>query len=290
MILITGASGNVGSELVKQLSAKGVETRVITRDKSKLKGLAANVDVVEGEITDAATLDSALVGVDKVFLFPLIMDLSHDSTKLLVDKSKAHGVKHIVMLSSMGAIKGATDLGRLHREKEEIIEQSGLAWTFVRPGGFMTNVLQWLETMESQGKVFNPAGAGQSAPISNKDIAAAAAVALTAPGHEGKIYTLTGPELLSAGQQVEILSRVLGCKIDCLDVPPSAVAGEMSKKGMPQWLIESLSKMWGALAAGELARKSDDLEKLTGSKGETFEAWAKDNRDLFKSVTHSLAK
>ena len=284
MILITGASGNVGSELVEQLSAQNIPLRVVSRDKSKFKGLGANVQIMEGEITDPATVDRALEGVDKVFLFPIIADLSHKSTHLLVDKSKAHGVKHIVMLSSMGAMSSASDLGRLHREKEEIIEQSGVPWTFVRPGGFMTNTLQWLETMEAQGKVFNPMKDGKMAPISNKDIAAALGVALTGPDQEGKIYNIVGPELVSTSQQVEILSRVLGVKIECVDVPPAAVAAEMAKKGMPPFIIDSLSKMWTSVAAGEFARRTDDLKQLTGSEGQTFEAWAKDNHDLFKSA------
>jgi uncharacterized protein YbjT (DUF2867 family) len=200
---------------------------------------------------------------------------------MLLKKAKEAGVKHIVMLSSLGAQSGGSKLGVLHREKEELVENSGIPWTFVRPGMFMTNTLQWNPTIQGQGKVFTPTGNGKVAPISQKDIARVAAVALTSAGHEGKIYNLTGPELLSAHQQVEILAHAIGKSIECVDVPVSAAAEQLSKIGAPGFLVESLSTMWGEIKEGKVALQTGDLELVTGGKGEKFEHWCSAHRNDF---------
>jgi (4-alkanoyl-5-oxo-2,5-dihydrofuran-3-yl)methyl phosphate reductase len=281
MILITGATGNVGSELVEQLSAIGESLRVVTRDKSKVANLDTNIECVIGDISDEATAERAVAGVDRIFMFPLITDESHRWNNVLLAKAKKAGVRHVVLLSSMGAHARQSKIGELHREKETLVEESGIPWTFIRPGAFMTNSLQWQPTIKAQGKVFNPTGKGKVAPISPKDIAAAAAVALTSKGHEGKIYMLTGPDLLSAPDQVEILSQALGKSIECIDVPVSAAADQMKQKGFPAFLVEGLSTMWEGIKLGEAAIQTKDLERVTGNKGENFARWCDQHRDEF---------
>jgi uncharacterized protein YbjT (DUF2867 family) len=281
MILITGATGNVGRDLVKQLSSKGESLRVVTRDKSKVAHLDESIERVIGDMSNEATVERAVAGVNRIFMFPLITDEDHRSNHLLLEKGKQAGVQHVVMLSSMGANDGSSKIGTLHREKEVLVENSGIPWTFVRPGGFMSNSLQWLPTIKSQGQVFSPTGNGKIAPISPSDIAAAAAVALTSDGHESKIYMLTGPELLSAHEQVEILSNAIGIPIRCVDVPVSAAADQMNKMGAPDFLVEGLSKMWEVIKEGKASIQTKDLERLTGSKGETFEHWCAEHRDEF---------
>jgi (4-alkanoyl-5-oxo-2,5-dihydrofuran-3-yl)methyl phosphate reductase len=281
MILITGATGNVGSELVKQLFAKGEALRVVTRDESKVAHLDPSIERVIGEVGDPKIAERAVEGVDRIYLFPVITDGDHRSNTVLLEKAKKAGVKQIVMLSSMGAESSLSKIGELHRTKEVLVEESGIPWTFVRPGAFMSNTLQWQPTIKSEGKVFNPTGEGKLAPISPKDIAAAAAVALTSPGHEGKIYLLTGPELLNAREQVDILAKTIGRPIACVDVPATAVADQFSRRGYPAFIVEGLAVMWEGVKKGQSAVQTKDLESLTGSKGEKFENWCLEHRSSF---------
>jgi len=282
MILITGATGNIGRELVKQLSEKGVALRVVTRDESKVKQLDPSIERVIGDFGDEKVAERAVQGVDRLFLFPLITEEDHRSNTLLLEKAKKAGVKHVVMLSSLGAESTVlSKIGELHRTKEVLVEESGIPWTFVRPGAFMTNSYQWQPTIKSEGKVFSPTGDGKVAPISPKDIARVLAVALTSPGHEGKTYTLTGPELLSAREQVDILSKAIGRPIAYVDVPASAAAEQMGRSGYPRFIVEGLTGMWEGIKIGKAAVQTKDLETLTGSKGEKYERWCSEHKSEF---------
>jgi (4-alkanoyl-5-oxo-2,5-dihydrofuran-3-yl)methyl phosphate reductase len=282
MILITGATGNVGRELVEQLMSKGESLRVVTRDQAKVEHLNPSIERIIGDMSDEAIVEQAVAGVDKIFMFPLITEADHKSNIMLLKKSNEARVKHVVMLSSMGAANEAqSQIGALHREKEILVEKSGMTWTFLRPGAFMSNSLQWLPTIKLQGQVYNPTGAGKVAPISPRDIAAVAAVALTHAGHEGQIYLLTGPELISAEEQVEILSKAIGKSIKCIDVPIKVAAEQMSKTGAPGFLVEGLSAMWEAIKQGNAAIQTKDLERVTSSKGENFTKWCSEHRDEF---------
>jgi uncharacterized protein YbjT (DUF2867 family) len=281
MILVTGATGNVGRELVKQLLGRGQSLRVVSRDEKKVAHLNPLVERVIGDMNEESTVERAVEGVERIFMFPMITDEDHHSNVVLLEKSKKAGVKHVVMLSSMGASNEDSKIGAMHRDKEVLVEKSGIPWTFVRPGSFMSNTFQWQPMIKFQGKVFSPTGNGKVAPISPGDIAAVAAVALTDGNHEGKIYTLTGPELLDAHEQVAILSDAIGKPIECVDVPVSAAAEQMTKNGLPNFLIDGLSVMWDGIKRGEAAVQTKDLERLTGSKGESFKQWCSDHRTEF---------
>jgi (4-alkanoyl-5-oxo-2,5-dihydrofuran-3-yl)methyl phosphate reductase len=281
MILVTGATGNIGTELVKHLRTDGARMRVITRDEKKVAHLDASVERVIGDRHDPSIIRQALQGVDKVFLLPVLLD-NHEADRLLIEAAKQAGVQLIVQISS-GAVRMETKggIGGLHREIEQLIEDSGIAWTFLRPGGFMSNTLQWVATIKSQSKVFNPTGEGKTAPISPYDIAAVAAVALISSGHEGKAYDLTGPELLSAHEQVEILSKVIGRSIECVDIPIEVAVKSAIANGLPEILVESLAEIWKRIRAGGGTFQTSEVERLTGRPAQTFETWCHEYRSAF---------
>ncbi len=281
MILVTGATGNIGSELVEQLVRKGEALRVVTRDPKKVAHLDARIERVIGDLSEEETIKRAVKGVDSIFMFPLLYDQNHKSNRALLKSAKEAGVAKVVMLSSMGAARADNEIGRLHREKEELVESSGIPWTLLRPGSFMTNTYQWLPMIKHQNKVFNPTGDGKVAPISPRDIAAVAVTALTNEGHDGKIYELTGPELLSAREQVAELAKATGIKIECVDVPVGAAADQARKGGVPDFVVDGLTKLWEHIKEGRSARKTEEVEKLTGQAGETFKQWCEKHRDAF---------
>jgi (4-alkanoyl-5-oxo-2,5-dihydrofuran-3-yl)methyl phosphate reductase len=170
----------------------------------------------------------------------------------------------------------------LHREKELFIEETGIPWTFLRPGGFMSNaLLWWVDTIKSQGKVFNPAGDGKTAPISPYDIAAVAAVALSTTGHEGKAYDLTGPELLSTYDQVGILSKVIGKPIQCVDIPIDVAVQRMRSSRLPDALVAGMSDLWARVRENEGTFHTNEVERLTGKPAQTFETWCHEHREAF---------
>jgi uncharacterized protein YbjT (DUF2867 family) len=281
MILVTGATGNIGTELVKQLLAKKCPVRVITRDEKKVSHLDPAVELVIGDRHDQSVVSQALQGADKLFLLPVLFDKSHEADRLLIEQAKQAGVSQIVKISS-GAVRIETNaIGRVHREKEQFVEDSGIPWTFLRPGGFMSNTLQWAGTIKSQATVFNPTGDGKTAPISPYDIAAVAAVALTTTGHEGQAYDLTGPELLSTPDQVRILSKVIGKPIQCVDISVEAGAERMKASGLPDPLIQSLADLWILVRKGQGAFHSNEVERLTGRPAQTFETWCHEHRSAF---------
>jgi (4-alkanoyl-5-oxo-2,5-dihydrofuran-3-yl)methyl phosphate reductase len=281
MILVTGATGNIGTELVKQLLAKKCPVRVITRDEKKVSHLDPAVELVLGDRHDQSVVSQALQGADKLFLLPVLFDKSHEADRLLIEQAKQAGVSQIVKISS-GAVRIETNaIGRVHREKEQFVEDSGIPWTFLRPGGFMSNTLQWAGTIKSQATVFNPTGDGKTAPISPYDIAAVAAVALTTTGHEGQAYDLTGPELLSTPDQVRILSKVIGKPIQCVDISVEVGAERMKTSGLPDPLIQSLTDLWILVRKGQGAFHSNEVERLTGRQAQTFETWCHEHRSAF---------
>jgi (4-alkanoyl-5-oxo-2,5-dihydrofuran-3-yl)methyl phosphate reductase len=281
MILVTGATGNIGSELVKLLVAKGLTVRVISRDEKKASHLDPAVQRVIGDRHDPSVVRKAAQGADKVFMLAVIFDKNHEADRLLVEEAKKAGAKQIVMISSHTVRLEDNAIGRLHREKEELIEQSGVPWTFLHPGGFMSNSLQWADVIKSQSKVFNPMGKGKTAPISPYDIAAVAAVALTSSGHLGKAYGLTGAESLTTPEQVEILSKVIGKPIECVDIPVEVAAERAIASGLPENLVKSLAELWVQVRKEGYTFQTNEVERLTGQPAQTFETWCYEHRSAF---------
>jgi uncharacterized protein YbjT (DUF2867 family) len=282
MILITGATGNIGTELVKRLVSKRTPIRVITRDEKKIAHLEPEVGRVIGDRHEPSVVQRAVQDVEKVFVLSGPFDIDHEADRLLMNKAKNAGVRQIVLISSSNVhLAEKNSVGVFHREKEMLVEKSGIPWTFLRPGAFMSNALQWVNTIKLQGKVFNPTGDGKVAPISPYDIAAVAALALIGSEHQGKAYDLTGSQLLSTQEQVHILSKVIGSPIECIDIPIEAAAERWKASGLPEILIQGLVDRCMRTRNGESTFYANEIERLTGQPAQTFEAWCYKHRSAF---------
>ncbi|HWL88833.1 MAG TPA: SDR family oxidoreductase [Polyangiaceae bacterium] len=290
MILLTGATGNVGREVARQLSALGPPFRVLVRDENKVAHLNARVERARGDLNAPDTLAAAMAGVDQLFL--LTVDSGSTHTAHAIEAAKRASVRNVVLLSSMGAAAEraapaapagqAPSLGRWYVEREEIVIASGIPWTFVRPGMFMANALRWANTVRTAGVVYDGAsGDGKTAPIDEQDIAAVAVRALTESGHAGKSYLLTGTELLTAREQVDILSDVLQKPIRCVAQTPAEVAESLRKAGAPAALVEGLLQLRASVRVGRVARVSSDFEEVMGRKPRTFRAWCQAHASEF---------
>jgi uncharacterized protein YbjT (DUF2867 family) len=281
MILVTGATGTVGREVVAQLVAAGKSVRALTRDPSKAK-FDSKVEVVAGDLGKPETLPAALKGVEKVFSLASGPELSAQETNL-AKAAKQAGVKHIVKLSVFGAGGGMKNaITEWHEVSEKAVQDSGVAWTFVRPGMFMSNALHWLGTIKSMGKIMQPYGDGKIAPIHPRDIAAVAVTALTTPGHEGQAYPITGTEALSMAEVAKILSEEVGKPITYVAIPDEVARDGMAKFGMPQMMIDSLTQMAASVRSGQGGQVSPTLERVLGRKGTSFREWARENSAAFK--------
>jgi (4-alkanoyl-5-oxo-2,5-dihydrofuran-3-yl)methyl phosphate reductase len=285
MILVTGATGNVGSELVSQLLDLNQRVRVLTRDPQKVAHWGDRVECAVGSFDQPSTLETALQGVDRIFL--MTSEVGAGQVEAMMSAARQADVRHVVYLSSTGAKYPNLLLGKWHHDREEAIRASGLTWTFLRPGNFMSNTLMWAQTIKTQGTVYFPGGEGRTAPIDPQDIAAVAALALLHPGHDGRIYELTGGELLTAAQQTETLARVLDKPIRYVDIPPSTAHEGMLKSGMPPLVADAVIEVFsfvrvGRFPDGQEAQINDTFEQVAGRKPRPFEVWCRDHVSAFQ--------
>ncbi len=273
MILVTGATGNVGREIVKKLNDDGYQVRILTRNPAKVS-FPANIEVAVGDLTDSENLKATLKGIEKVFL---IRVPGSDNFPRI---AKASGVKTIVFLSS-GAIESKAEnfIGQIHLHTEELIRKSDVKWTFLRPGAFMSNTLQWARSIKTENIVRAPFGDVGTAPIDPRDVALVAAKVLVSSDHNGKIYTLTGPEVLTPTEQVKILGAVLEKEIRFENVPDTAAEMNMKKFAPPE-IVDALFTLMKD-QRNHPAVVSNTVKHVTGNPAHTFKDWATDNANLF---------
>jgi uncharacterized protein YbjT (DUF2867 family) len=281
MLLITGATGHVGRELVHELDAEGTEIRVLVRDPARAAGLPERAERVVGDLAQPATLAPAFEGVDGVFL--LVPGIGTDHAAHAVAAAQAAGVRRIVYLSSYAVLGDpAPAMGSWHRERERMIRASGIPATLLRPCGFMTNAFDWLPTIREGGYVLDPIGPGRSAPIDPADIAAVAALALTQEGHQGKEYVLTGGETFTVAEQVQILATAIGHDIEVRAV---ATPGEAVRfrypDGAPPALADALVQGLKLMRADTVGLRTDTVAQLVGRTPRTFTDWCASNAGAF---------
>ena len=280
LILVTGATGTVGSEVVQQLIAGGHRVRALVRDPAKAAKFGAGLEVVKGDLAKPETLGPAFAGIDKAFVLaraagPEFMELEGNA----FDAAKKAGVKHVVKLSGNSGIAtylSKAPLGKWHREGERRLRELGVAWTILRPGFFNSNLIEF--GIIRQGGLFFPVGDGKEAPIDPRDIAAVAVKALTTSGHEGKIYELTGPELLSFAEVVQKVSTITGKPLKFVDVPEATWRQQMLSAGAPPPVVESLLCYFAeGIKAGRTNHLTPTVAELLGRPAGTLEQWAKDH-------------
>lgn len=287
-ILITGATGTVGSEVVKQLSAKGENIIVKAAARSATDNTFENlnrVQVVQLDYDKPDSLAVALKGVDKLFLLTPFQSNMVDLTSNLVSEAKKAEVKYIAKQSVMGAdAEPGITPGRLHRQAEKIIEESGIPFTFLRPNFFMQNFVNYYSNLiRSQGAFYIPAGDAKVSFVDVRDIAAVAVKSLINDNQQkGRAYNITGCEALSYGQAAEILSKAVGKKINYVNVTDQDARNGMKDMSMDEWTIKSMIELFEITRAGYVSEISPIVEQVTGNKPITFSQFANDYAGSFK--------
>ncbi|UFR05085.1 NAD(P)H-binding protein [Streptomyces sp. Go40/10] len=274
MIVVTGATGNVGRALVDRLLAAGQPVRALTRDPERA-ALPARAEVVRFRPDAPAAL---FTGATRLFLYAL-----PDAAPLLA-AAREQGVRHVVLLSSAIVREGADEthpIHVMHATAERQIRESGLAWTFLRPGAFATNALQYAPQIRAGDTVRGVFADGLSAPVHEDDIAAVAERVLLDGGHEGAVHRLTGPGALSNADQVAAIGEALGRRLTFEETDPAEAGPELFPHVPPQMLERLLQSF--AETVGVPPEITDTVERLTGTPARTFAQWARDHAGDFRA-------
>jgi len=287
-ILITGATGTVGSETVKALA--GDDVRVRAGVHSLIKGdrfrNLPNVEMVHLDFNNPDTLKAAFTGVTRVFLITPFTEDQVSIGKLLIDYAQEVGVKQVVRLSALGAdAEPGIQLGRWHREIEIYLENSGLPYTVLRPASFMQNFVQYsADSIRNEDKIYMPLGQGKIGYIDVQDIAEVARIVLTSPDHINKIYELTGPEALTVNDVAHALTQATNRLIVYVDVPEEVAAAAMAQNHLPDWMVSAMLELHGMAKAGYAGNITNTVEKLTGLPARSIYDFAGDCATVFHPV------
>ena len=291
-ILVTGATGTVGSELVKQLtsspsslpSSSDIKVRGAIHSPNKVEEFRKNnrnTEIVVMDFNKPQTVAEALNSVDKLFWLTLPRPNMDEASTDLITEAKKNGVKQIVKLS---VFQFVGSIGRWHKHEEKIIEESGIPYTFLRAGAFMQNFISFFgQTIKNQNAFYLPAGDGKVSFVDVRDIAAVAVKLLTEnrPSHENTAFGITGQEALSYSQAAEILSKATGKKISYIDIPQEEAIKSMKGFGMEDWLIADLIEFSNIIKAGNASQITDTIEQFLGRKATSFEQFAREHINSF---------
>jgi uncharacterized protein YbjT (DUF2867 family) len=285
MILVTGATGLNGKELLRKLSARGVAVRALVRNPARAEAIATlpHVEIVQGDMAQPETLVAPLRGVDRAMLIsssdPMMLDVQSN----FIDAAKQAGVKHVVKLSGiMPERDSAFRFARMHGEIEKRLEASGMAFTHLRAGEFMPAYFRQVSNITAKGAIFLPMEDARIASIDVGDIAEIAARVLTSPGHEGKIYPLTGPQALTMAEVAEKLSAATGKPIRYVKFPPEAARQAQLAAGMPPYLADALFELFAERRNGKEAKVWPDAAVLLGRPPTSFDEFARRNAAVFR--------
>lgn len=282
-ILVTGATGNVGPHLVRELTARGEHVRAFVRDPGKARALLGDQgDVATGDYADPSSITAALDGVDRVFLLTPSHPEMVNYERTILDGAVAAGVQRVVKMSTVGADPRSD--GRFaswQGQCEELLGATPIPAVILRSSYHMTNVCLYAESIRSTGKIFAPAGDAKIAMVDRRDLAAVAALALTEDGHDGRTYVVTGPEAITFHDVAGQLSQVLGKTVEFLDVPDEAAVAAALQAGAPAWLATGIGEVHRQLKRGIAAQTSDVARVLLEREPYSFADFARDTAEVF---------
>ena len=283
MILITGATGTVGSEVVKRLSAQCTQVRALARDLIKAEAnRLPRVQFVRGDFDDGDSIHRACSGVDRAFLLTNSTERAEQQQIAFVTVARECGVKHIVKLSQLHAhVSSPGRFLRYHAAVEEAVRASGLTFTFLRPNLYMQGLLNFRQSIQQKSAFFAAAGEARISAVDVRDLADVAVAALTTSQHDNKMYSLTGPEAVTFHDMARELSRVVGRTITFVDVPPETMRAALTNLGFPAWQADGLLEEFAMYRRGEAAEIESGVQEALGRDPLSFAEFARDYAPFF---------
>jgi uncharacterized protein YbjT (DUF2867 family) len=284
-ILITGATGTFCGEIARQLQALGEPIRILIRDAAKVSRHCPSVQAVVGDFAAPDSLDTALAGIERVFLASTDKPDQAEMQRNVLTAAKRHGVRHIVRISTMGVHeKQNIPIFDQHKECEQQLEQSGLDFTHLRPSWVMQNFLPSSSSAPVTGDMIRlSAGDGRVGFVDARDVAAVAVQALATSGHTGKAYELTGPEALSHSEFATRLAAASGRRIVYEDISPDVYEREKVSQGWPRASIDSMLELFADVRAGVDCIVTDTVERVTGRAALNARDFARDHASRFRA-------
>lgn len=275
-ILITGATGNIGGEVIQHLLTKQIPIRGLVRDRSRATNLAdRGVDLAVGDLSQPDTLTDALQGIEAAFL---VLPNSPNQVELecgFIDAAKRAGVKHIVKLSVMGVGEVPSKFQTWHHQIEQHLEQSGMSWTQLRPNMFMQNMRWFAQSIAKTGAIYNCVGDTPISHVDARDVAAVAAICLSESGHTGQRYTLTGAEAITFTQIAEMFGRELDRSIAYVDLPPADLKAARLAGGEPEWYLDAELELFTSWRQGAGTAITDCVRQVTHQPPTSYAEFAR---------------
>src|SRR6266404_6357282 len=283
MILITGASGNVGKTVLQAVAKSGAKHRAMYRSAAEAAKAPAGTEPAIADFAKPETLGAALKNVDSVYLvcspIPELVQLESN----MIDACVAAGVQHVVLNSALGAGDYEKSFPSWHRKVEENLKASGIEFVILRPNGFMQNILAFLApSIRAQGAFYDAMGDAKTSLVDLRDVAAVAAMALTSEGHATKIYELKGPEALTQDEIAKRIAERSGRAVSHVNIPQEAHQKAMLDLGMPEWQVKALIELQDYYVRGSAAAVDGLIAKLLGRPERTMDAFLTENAGEFR--------
>lgn len=285
VILVTGAAGRAGSAVIREFARKKYPVRALVRNQEQARTLEASptVEIVEGDMSRPETLTKALAGVDRVLLISSPDEKMVETQCAFIHAAKKAGVRHIVKFSgTTTALDSPFLFSKMHAEIERYLENSGLGWTHLRPAQFMQEYLREVPTIVGQGALFLPLADARVVGVDIEDIAKAAFVLLTTPGHEGKIHNITGPEALNMTEIAEQISQAIGKTVRYVPISREQRKQALLGARIPPYMVEALDVQADERLKGGIESVVQlETHKEFGITPTTFAEFARRNADAF---------
>jgi uncharacterized protein YbjT (DUF2867 family) len=284
MLLVTGAAGTTGGEVLRALRSRGVTARALVRDEGKAERVRQlGAEPVVGDLGDPPSLAGPLEGVERAYLVMPASPQQAEYELAFLEAARTAGVQHVVKLSVIGAgPDAALRFARAHARVEQALRDDGPAWTLLRPNGFMQNNLAWPAQVQD-GVFYTPVPDAAFSLIDARDIGEVAALALTEPGHEGEVHELTGPEAVSYRDQARRLFGAAGREVEVREVPIAAVQDALVRAGVPRWNAEGLGELFEFYASGAAAGVTPGVQDALGRPPRSLDDFARDHLEELRA-------
>lgn len=275
-ILVLGATGNTGSLVVAGLKQQGATFRALVRSEAKAQQLGlSDQQTAIGDFDNLDNLEQAMKGVDRVYLSMPVSLHNQRWVENVIAAAKASGVAHIVKLSGMHASEDAgSEVIRTHALTDELLKDSGLAYTLIQPNSFYQNLYGALPTIQTNGEFYLPLADAAQSVVDIRDVADVVVASLTEDGHAGQTYVLTGPEALSFDEQAARISALANKPVNYVAVPREAAEQAMAGAGMDAWLAAALAEIMAWFGTGRYTEVTGDVEKVLGRAPRHFDDFA----------------
>lgn len=278
--LVTGATGDVGSRVVRQLMERNIRPRVLVRNAEKAQAIFENgAEICVGDLAVPASVRPAIKGVETIFLVNVGPEIpQRDGTVAAI--AREEGVRRIVKLSSLDVEQGLA-IGAWHEKGEAAIRASGVPFTFVRPSGFMSNLLAWAHSIKAKGIVRSSTGSGGRPFIHSEDIAAVSVAALLGEQYTGQILAITGPQSLTFGDATQIIAHAIGKALIYQSISDEEAAQRYARISGFREETKAHVALWRAIREGRLAATTDGVERILDRRPISLEQWASENAHHF---------